>query len=533
MRVVGMSANRQFRLGCFDASGGSVVLADDGLPLAVEIDGMSGAVRRVFTWPVSPELRGRPVALDVLLLGESVMVASPAAGGVIRLDRRSGESALIPLEADVGTLTACGDAVWAVAGPDWYRPGPGGPLADGGGRTRPVVWEEPTAAEIARDEERSRRIRPSRTQRPPGGHARAVADPRRAEGDCVALGPATPVWHIRGGAARRIDVDWESPRLAAVVGSIAAACQLPGDPLIKHVSPGGRSVSYRSPGTIIMLDEAGTVRLAGRVASIDGVICEDRGRAWLLGFDSEPASEESPGPRELLADGQITASLDMPLSNPVGVVDGRVADLSWQAPAAAPAGPAARRTATLRFLPVDGGEPSQVPLAGLGYGALAKVRDGRVWIGQPGGSVLKVVTPDDPAARDLCLTLDCRPWMTRPQPAAGLDLSEFESGQLNRFRAELLSTRADDQGQITPLVDGLTIDAVELRGTFPDSQLVALFHSADRPAVQFGRRRSLYDELGNPVRHQYAHVYLAEHILTDGLPSLRECAPDDSGVVWI
>ena len=214
----GYVCDPRFRLGCFDVRDESVVLADEALPLAVEIDSVSGAVRRVFTWPVSSGLRGRPVALDVLILGDSVMVASPAAGGVIQLDRRSGDCVLIPLEADVGALTACADGVWAVAGPDWYRPGPGGPMADGEARTRPVAWEEPTAAEIARDQERRQRVRLAGTQRPPGGHARRCAKWRRAEGDRVVLGPATPVWHIRGGAARRIDVDWESPRLAAVAG---------------------------------------------------------------------------------------------------------------------------------------------------------------------------------------------------------------------------------------------------------------------------------------------------------------------------
>lgn len=44
----------------------------------------------------------------------------------------------------------------------------------------------------------------------------------------------------------------------------------------------------------------------GPVTSTGGVICEDRGRVWLLGFATE---EPTPGPRELLlAEGRITES---------------------------------------------------------------------------------------------------------------------------------------------------------------------------------------------------------------------------------
>jgi hypothetical protein len=111
MLVVGIPAPRLIRLGCFDARQGVVLIADQSLPVAVEVDGFSGQVIRVFTWPLSPGLRDRPTALDVLISGKSVMIASPAPGGVVVIDRSSGQATVIPLEADVGALTACGDAV--------------------------------------------------------------------------------------------------------------------------------------------------------------------------------------------------------------------------------------------------------------------------------------------------------------------------------------------------------------------------------------------------------------------------------------
>src|SRR5450755_1927718 len=113
------AAARQFRLGCFDVRDSRVAVADESLPLVAEVDGASGAVIRVFTWPLSPHHRGRPVALSVLALDESVMIASPAAGGIVEISRRTGEASVIPLNADPGALLASADAVWAVASPDW------------------------------------------------------------------------------------------------------------------------------------------------------------------------------------------------------------------------------------------------------------------------------------------------------------------------------------------------------------------------------------------------------------------------------
>lgn len=59
--------DRPIQLGCFDVRNGSVVVADDSLPVAAEFDIASGMVIRVFTWPLMKDLRDRPTALDVLV----------------------------------------------------------------------------------------------------------------------------------------------------------------------------------------------------------------------------------------------------------------------------------------------------------------------------------------------------------------------------------------------------------------------------------------------------------------------------------
>jgi hypothetical protein len=540
------SAARPFRLGCFDVWNGSVAAADESLPLVVVVEAGSGLVQQVLTWPVSPRLRGRRTALDVLLTEDSIMIASPAGGGVIRFDRRSGDRTLIALDADVAALTGSGDDVWAVAQPDAPDSGEldaddsaadlGEPLAVGGGRTRPVVWEGPTDAELARAAKTRGRQWPAGAS-PADVPGWSLAELRREEGDTVEVDPPAPVWRIRGGAVQHIDADLAEPRLAAVAGTIVGVGQLPEDPLVKHVGPGGNEVSYYSPGSIVVLDAAGTVRRAGPVASTDGVICADRGRVWLLGFDRDTDRDghlAAGGVRELiLPDGRIGARRELGLQQPAGIIDGLVADLCWLTPTDDPYGLSSERTVAVRLLPLDGGEPAQLPLPGLDLSVQATVRDGRVWISQQGEARLTVVTPGDPAPRELRITLDCRPWMPRPEPPDGLDLREFEDGQLDRFRAELQLVTAEQRRQDVPELAGLAFDVIELRGSFPDSQLVALFHSADQPAVQFGRRRSLYDDLGNAVRHQWADIYFEEDIISSGLPGPADCTPDQAGVVWV
>ncbi len=247
------TAARPFRLGCLDARDGAVFAADDSLPLAVEIDAASGETVRVFSWPLSPPHAGRPAALGILARDGSVMIASPAAGGIVEIDRGTGQARIIPLDADAGTLIACGDTVWAVASPDWRGEHQGG-RRDG---RRPVIWEEPTGAEIARDQERMRHIRfhgAAAAGEETGGSA--LARWRAAEGDDEDLEPPTPIWRIRGGTASRIDADLEQPVLAAAGGKLAGVCRLPGDPIIKHLSPG----AARSPGAIPARSSSSTTR---------------------------------------------------------------------------------------------------------------------------------------------------------------------------------------------------------------------------------------------------------------------------------
>jgi hypothetical protein len=496
---------RPIRLGCFDVRTGTVFAADDSLPVAAEIDAATGETVRVFSWPLSGDHRGRPTALDILGRDDSVLIASPAAGGIVEIDRRSGQAITIPLDADAGTLLATGDAIWAVGWPDWDGPPAGRP-----GGKRPVIWEEPTDQEIARHQEMMRHMRfPGAGPLDEETGGRTLADWRDAEGDFEDLKPPTPIWRISAGTVRRIEVDLEQPILAAAAGKLAGVCRLPSDPIIKHLSPGAGSVSWRYPGTAVVIDDTGTLDVLGPVPGSGGAVCADDGIVWLLGFEEETDDEPAPEVRE------------------VQVAGGRVGD----DPAADPA----HGSAVIRFLPVDGGEPRTAGPAELGRGALARAWGGEVWLADPGGSTLVAAAPGRSGVRTLRISLDCRPWMPRPQLPAGLDAQQFEHDQLDRLRRAFLGGWGTLEGGTTPFLEGVTFDAIDLRGEFPDGVIVALFHAAERPGIQFGRRWRLYDELGNPVDHEYADIYLMEDVKSagSGLPPTDRCVTDETGVTWL
>ena len=100
----------------------------------------------------------------------------------------------------------------------------------------------------------------------------------------------------------------------------------------------------------------------------------------------------------------------------------------------------------------------------------------------------------------------------RGRSSPGLDAQQFEHDQLDRLRGAFLGGWGTPEGGTTPFIEGVTFDVIEVRGEFPDRVIVALFHAMDRPGIQFGRQWGLYDELGNPVDHEYADIGLMEDV---------------------
>lgn len=534
MSTVDSPPARPLRLGCFDVTKGFVFAADESLPVAMEIDAASGEIVQVFSWPLSGDHVGQPTALDILGRDESVLIASPAAGGIVEIDRRSGRATIIPLDAGAGTLLGDEDAIWAVARPDWdeqrraRRPE---------GR-RPVVREEPTEEEVARDQEMMRHLGFHGADPVDQEAARtSLAEWRDAEGDFEELSPSTPIWLVHAGTARRIDAGLEQPILAAAGGKLAGVCRLPSDPIVKHLTPYG-SVSWRYPGTVVMIDDAGTLDVLGPIPGSGGAAVPDDGSVWLLGFEGEAYDEPAPEVREVLvAEGRVGEALGVRPRRPVAVVDRFIVDLVELEAADGSAADRDEGSAVVQFLPADGGEPWIAGPADVSHrsdSVLARASGGEVWLANHCGSTLLVAAPGRAGVRKLRISLDCRPWMPRPALPAGFDPDQFEQSQLGGLRGAFLEGWLTSEGGTRPFIDGVTFDVVELRGEFPDRDVVALFHAEDRPGTQFGRRWRLYDELGNPVDHKYADIHLMEDVESGdgGLPPADRCVPDDAGVTW-
>ena len=527
-------APRPIRLSCFDVRNGTIFAADDSLPVVAEIDAATGETVRVFSWLLSGDHRGRPTALDILGRDDSVLIASPAAGGIVEIDRRSAQATTIALDADAGTLLATGDAIWAVARPDWDEPPAGRP-----GGKRPVLWEEPTDEEIARHQEMMRHFHfPGAGALDEEAGGRTLADWRDAEGDFEDLMPPTPIWRVSAGAVRRIEVDLEQPILAAAAGKLAGVCRLPSDPIIKHLSLGAGSVSWRYPGTAVVIDDTGTLDVLGPVPGSGGAVCADDGIVWLLGFEGEVYDEPAPEVREVhVAEGRLGEARGVRPHRPVAVIGRFVVNLAEPDNADngdnAEAAPA-HGSAVIRFLPADGGEPWTAGPAELGHYALARAWGGEIWLADPGGSTLVAAAPGRSGVRELRIGLDCRPWMPRPQLPAGFDSRQFEHDQLDSLRAAFQGGWRTSEGGTKPFIEGVTFDSIDLWGQFPDAVIVILFHAADRPGIQFGRRWRLYDELGNPVDHKYADIYFMENVKSagGGLPPANSCVADETGVTW-
>ncbi len=231
---------------------------------------------------------------------------------------------------------------------------------------------------------------------------------------------------------------------------------------------------------------------------------------------------------------RVSRALEVRPHHPVAVLGRVLVNLVWPEAADGSAAGLAYGPAVVRFVPVDGGEPWPAGPADLGHGVLAAAGGGQVWLGNPGDGTLVAAAPGDAGLRELRISLDCRPWMPSPQLPAGFDSDQFEQAQLDRLRGAFLEGWLTSEGGTRPFIGGVTFGVIELRGEFPDRAVVALFRAGDRPGIQFGRRWRLYDELGNPVDHQYADIHLMEDIESSGggLPPAGDCVPDAGGVVW-
>lgn len=533
------SPPRPLRIGSFDVLDGRIVVVDDVIPVAVEIDTSSG-VQAAHTWTLEPGLRGRATAKDMVVTPRSIVVASPAAGGLVWTDRQSGDARIVPLPDDVGWLRADGAVVWAVADPDR-------PSAHEGFRTaterRPVVWEEPTAEDMERHRQRMSgwmvRAPDSDDDWVPAVAADApipsAADWHSTDDDgSDVVAPPTPVWKIENGDVTAVDFGGELDDLVAVDGRIVAVCRLPSDPLIKRVEADGY-LSYIRPGTVLFGDVGNLQPLGGVGETLQGSVAVDGDDVWLLGFNRERDDRVFEVGRVDLSSGEMEPPQRVD-DEVVAIVDGRTVHLGWTG------GPhwdddeedeePRSRGRQVRIASSDDGDDLVVEIPIVDTTPV--VSGSAVWFRRYDTPGLVGVDVRSGAVTNVAVDLDVSTFTPPVDPPSDVDLAAFEADELEKLRGSLFGGWRSEGGEQHAFIRGITFESVELEGEFPRTAVVALFRADDRPGVLFGRRWNLYDDLGNAEPLEYVDINLMEDIEAAGygLPPMSKCSPDENGIVW-
>ncbi len=100
---------------------GAVWVCDERLPVVVRVDRITGHVLGVASWPIDDALREQPSIADIDARGATVWVASPSAGGLVRLASDLQEEPHLvaidaPVEVSQPTARHAGPARRAMAG---------------------------------------------------------------------------------------------------------------------------------------------------------------------------------------------------------------------------------------------------------------------------------------------------------------------------------------------------------------------------------------------------------------------------------
>jgi hypothetical protein len=300
------------------------------------------------------------------------------------------------------------------------------------------------------------------------------------------------------------------------------------------VLPDGSSVSWNYPGTVVEIGVHAELEILGAIPSMTGSVCTDHEQVCLLGFDDDESTIAGRSIRVVdLGQGRMSVMRRVRFQRPVGIVDGRITDIA-RPDLGKGVLHSAPDSAILRFQSMDGADVQTIEVSGVTDETRVRIENGKVWLGNPGASMLMMAMPGMSSAREMPVRLDCRPWMPRPELPEGFDSVRFEQNRLEQLRGAFnLAMPRQRAGR--PFIQGIEFEDVEIRGQFPAREIVAVFHLRDCPQPRFGRRWPLYDELGNPIYDLYAPVSLKEDIVspTPGFPPASSTSPGEDGIVWM
>jgi hypothetical protein len=526
---------RELVIGALAVHEDVAVVVDRALPVAAEVDLHTGATQRLYVWDLPPARRDRELVADVEITEREILVASPASGGLVRIDRATGDVGIVPLPAELTMVLTDGTSVWLVGEAVEDEEDD---EDDADAARHPVVWEEPSPELI---DHARRRLSGFAVQR--DGEWVSMADalepPSLAwwqENDDAAdtLAHASPLWRLDGDQTVPIGHDGAIAAGAVIRGSLVAVSWLADDPLIKRVAA-GNSLGYVSPSSVVVIDRNGSTRRIARVTDDNGDVVVDGDDVWLLGFVDDPFDEERTEVRSLdLTTPAIGATVASRFLEPVAVVRGLIVDFDWSPPRSGPWEPDfATREPQLfvRIVGVDGNEVGRSPIPPVDAES-ARVTGAHIWLAHTSGTSIVGVDVESGNVRTIEVHEVC-PAVPALQPD-GVDLEAWETEQLEHLRGSLLGGWRSADGTTSPFIEGVMFGAMERRGSFPDSELVVLFTSIRRPGIQFARRIRLYDELGNLEGVADAEIWLMEDVesAARGLPPVDQCVPDDDGIVW-
>jgi len=265
---------------------------------------------------------------------------------------------------------------------------------------------------------------------------------------------------------------------------------------------------------VLLGESVGELRAVGTVSDTGGEIAVDDGVFWLLGFDRQ---ENRAVRRVELPEEQLGDPVPLGEGEPVTVLAEHVLQLR-------------RHGRSVRATPLDGSGSWTVELPPV---AEESRRSGSTaWFQRLDGAGLVSLDVLKRTVGEVPIDLDLAARVPRAEPPSGLAPSRHDVEELASMRRSLLGEVGSGDGGVS-LIEGVTFESVTAVGSFPRSEIVALFRSVDRPGVLFGRRWPLYDALGNPESLEYAEVHLEEDVEGwPGLPLASECRPDADGVVW-
>jgi len=507
---------RPFRCRDFDVIDGRIFAIDDTQPIGVEIDASNGDLLRVLKWPLVESLRGRAAGTQVLATACTYLVDSPAAGGLVVLDRATGQSTVVPCSDQIYLLVDAEDATWLIA---W---GEGDASGSKAVDSRPVIWTQETE---------------TRFKGFGGGDdGRTVEDWRADLGDVELRGPRLSVSRLVDGRLTYVPVDLDMGSFEAIDSGLVGLSPAPSDSVTARVSFGGHGVSWEHGFSVLLVAADGTIEVLESVGDQFQLVKDGAGRLWIFQNDDDGAPRTVV--RRVVPDERrVEPELTLPSWLILGPVGNLWLDFVPEHKRVN------RDTRTLEEFPsmfhlwsLDGGDPIEIA-AGTARSpqrARFRVKGDTSWFAD--GLVenrLYAISETKAELREVSLAFDIREYIDPPVPPVGVDLSALESSLYEMAVADLDTSQLTYVNPDNPDPSAL-IRSVELVPGFPDGRIVAQFEMSDRPSERFGRRWNIYDELGVPLNGEHDYFCLDDgetgHI---PIPPPEYCYPDEQGVVWI